>query len=407
MRYTQPQSGPAEIDWGAGISRGLVLDALPFDRFRDRVRKATPASTVGNVAISATNVGAARTFASSVLGFGDVELFTGAQLTFQVIEQPNNLTQVAGLVNKRLGGASSNSISFGYNYNGGNEFTVDIGNSAGTAVGTNYQFNRTVMSTVTPNILLIVIDGQAGATAKVKLYRNGVSVPYLTSITDTSFTALANTTSPLEIGRVNNAALYYAGRISLVRAWNRALSLDEIKSISDNPWQIYESQPSLILSAAAVSDPTGTFSSTLAGAGMTSAGTTTNNGAFASTMAGATMASSGSVGGAPDGTFASTLAGATMASSGQLLAAGSFSSALAGASMSSSGAILDRGTFASTLDGAAMTSNGTVATNATGTFSSSLAGATMIAYGYNGIPPVLAGLSQRLPKNPRHVLRLP
>lgn len=159
--------------------------------------------------------------------------------------------------------------------------------------------------------------------------------------------------------------------------------------------------------SAAPATPTGTLASTLGNATLAASGAVLNAGAFASTLSNATMAASGAVGAAPSGALASTLADATMSAAGAVTNAGSFAAIMSDATMAAAGIVVNRGALAATLSDATMSAAGTVAPNVTGTFSSTLDGATMTAYGYNGVPPVLAGLFQRLPKNPRHVQRIP
>lgn len=236
-RVSQP-TGPVEIDWANPLSAGLALDSRGDLFFREGAAGRVPSQSVGQLTRQATPFGVAAGLASAVTSFGDVELFTGSQVAFQVFEIPNNLTQVAGLVNKRSSSNSQNSFSFGYNYNAANEFTVDIGDGAGTSVGTNYRFSTSTFSTAGNN-LIILIDGQAGTGQKIRVFRNGVAALNVLNNADNTFSAFTNTTAPLEIGRVNNATLYYAGRILLVRAWNRLLTPDEVSTLSDNPWQLY------------------------------------------------------------------------------------------------------------------------------------------------------------------------
>jgi len=61
----------------------------------------------------------------------------------------------------------------------------------------------------------------------------------LSAIADTAFAAFNNSTSPIEIGRVNNSTLYYAGKILCASIWNRYLDTAETAELSVNPWQIF------------------------------------------------------------------------------------------------------------------------------------------------------------------------
>lgn len=216
--------------------------------------------------------------------------------------------------------------------------------------------------------------------------------------------------SRLNLSSATGSAFTYSGQSVAVFIWNRYVPDTELAAVIANPWQLFKNpQRSLLVDvpAAGPVNATGTLASTLGNATLAASGAVLNAGAFASTLANATMAASGAVGSAPSGVFASALSDATMSATGASTNAGSFVTSLAGASMSAAGIVINRGAFAATMGDATMSASGTVAPNATGTFSSTLDGATMTAYGYNGVPPVLAGFFHRLPKNPRHVQRIP
>lgn len=248
MRRTQPQGGPHQIDPGNPIGRGIVLECRADQQMYDVVHGIQPPVVAGtSVTKGGGPLGVATVFATSVLGFGDLELFTGAQGTFQIIEQPTNLTQVSGLIDKRTSGTGSNSFSLGYNYTTSNRFSVELGSAAGTGGGVHYQFSTGGFNTAVPNNLVIVINGQEATGQRIKLYKNGVEVSAITITGDAAFTTFTNTTSPLEIGRVNNSTAYYSGKIFLVRAWDRALSVEEVMSITANPWQVFKAPKPIYL----------------------------------------------------------------------------------------------------------------------------------------------------------------
>jgi len=256
-RIAQPQ-GPVEVDRGNPLAAGIVLDSRGDLFFRDGAAGRTPTQSVGSLSRSATSLGFAATFSSAVTSFGDVELFTGAKATWQIIEMPNSVAAVNGIINKRSSALSQHSYSIGYNYNAA-EFTVDVGSSAGTAVGVSYRFSRTTLKE-SGNNLIVSIDGSAGAGGKVRVHRNGTPLVLdrIGAGADVAFTTFPDTTAPLEIGRVNNGELYYAGKILLVRAWNRGLSDGEIKALSENPWQIFRPiQRRIIVDLGAGGGPVG------------------------------------------------------------------------------------------------------------------------------------------------------
>lgn len=189
--------------------------------------------------------------------------------------------------------------------------------------------------------------------------------------------------------------------------WNRALSAQEVVIDAQNLRRVIKApQRVLFAPASGPANATGTLATTLANATLATSGAVTNAGSFQATLSGTSMAASGQVATPPSGSLASTLAGAAMAASGQLTVTGLLNASLAGCTMVAAGTVDNRGALATALSGAAMTASGTVAPNVSGAINTTLAGATMAAYGYNGVPPVLAGSFHRLPKNPRHVQRI-
>lgn len=236
-RIAQPQQG-AVIDWSNPLSSGLVLDVGANTAFRDSVANRSPSWTVGSPEYASNKYGRAVNFSSDVVSFGDVELFPSATATLLIIDKPVNLTQAAGLVNKRPSATSQHSLSIGYNYNSSSELCVDIGSATGAAVAISYRFSLSKFST-NGNIIFVVIDVGAGSGAKVRLFVNGVEETSKTVGIDTVLSAIPNTTAPFEIGRVNNGTNYYAGHINRVAAWSRALSWAEVAALYENPWQLF------------------------------------------------------------------------------------------------------------------------------------------------------------------------
>ncbi len=282
-------------------------------------------------------------------------------------------------------------ITYGF-YLGGVEQSVQIpGTLTTAAIGTDFQ--------------IALSHSVSGTSHTINAYVNGIQVVTNQVLTGT-LTDAASTV--LTIGnRASDGVRNWDGLIGLAATWDRIISPSDAAALYANQWQILSAgaTPYPVPEVTAVTGVTGTFNSTLAGVAMASAGLAVNAGAFASTLGGVAMSASGSVGSAPSGAFASTLAGCTMAASGAIIVPGVFASSLAGVTMNAAGAVNNRGALASTLDGVTMSAAGIVAQNATGTFASTLDGVTMAAYGYNGIPPDLPDNFQRLPKNPRHVLR--
>jgi len=237
-RTSQPQE-LVGIDWSNPLTAGLVFATDEPSRLRDSVSGVFPSATVGGIGSAVTNYGKAIDFSSDVFSYGNVDLLAGVtNATFQIIEIPNSTAQAAGIVNKRLAHNNNNSYSIGYNYVS-NQFTVEIGSSLGTQSIIAYGFNLASFST-SGNSIVTTINGTAAAGQKVKLWNNGISVATVATLFDSAIGGFFYGTTPLELGRVNNGTYYYAGKVVLVRIWNRDISESEAKSLSDNPWQIFE-----------------------------------------------------------------------------------------------------------------------------------------------------------------------
>jgi len=237
-RTSQPQE-LVGIDWSNPLTAGLVFATDEPSRLRDSVSGVFPSATVGGIGSAVTKYGKAIDFSSDVFSYGNVDLLAGVtNATFQIIEIPNSTEQVAGIVNKRLAHNNQNSYSIGYNYVS-NQFTVEIGSSLGTQPIIAYGFNLASFST-SGNSIVTTINGTAAAGEKVKLWNNGISVAIVSVPLDSAISGFFYGTAPLELGRVNSGALYYGGKLVLARIWNRNISESEAKSLSDNPWQIFE-----------------------------------------------------------------------------------------------------------------------------------------------------------------------
>lgn len=354
-RVVQPQ-GPVEVDWANPLTSALALDARGDQFFRDTAAGRIPTQSVGSFTRAATSYGVAANLASAVTSFGDVELSpANAQASFQIIEIPDNLTQVAGLLNKRTSATSQNSFSIGYNYVG-TEFNVDLGNNAGTNISLSYRFNRSTFST-SGNNLVVIVDGAGVAGQRIRAYRNGALLPATASI-DGATSSFANTTSPLEIGRVNNGTLYYAGKIVLVRSWNRVLEVAEVKALSENPWQTYRPiQRRIWVPVAGGGGISQTVAFTLEDVSAAVSQTAQHSQALSATLDDVAFAASQTVGNATNQTLAVTLDGVTVAAAQTLNHSQALAATLDGVTVAASQTLSHGQALAATLDGVTVAIN--------------------------------------------------
>lgn len=122
---------------------------------------------------------------------------------------------------------------------------------------TNGEWNTNLNQPNVGDTVLIVLsyDGGATMTSSVKCYVNGI-LTASAATTDPSGTTGAATAESLYIGRNrsgNNSA--HNGRIAQVLLWNRVLTDDEFSAWNANPWQIYKTRKTRVVSSAAPPPP--------------------------------------------------------------------------------------------------------------------------------------------------------
>lgn len=213
---------PAEhdgIDWESPLSSSLVFD-VEFNQTvgRELVRGFNPANTVGVPTAARAMDATGAQFSSAVLGYGGLNLFTGAKMTIEVIFQPTTTAQTTAIVQKRGTSTTGNSWALWLDTGSGN-FYLEIGNSTGTNTDVKYGAALSNLSAAAPQHLLATLDGSLGAGLKIQFYRNGLPI-FATPSNDSAISGIFSSTTPIEIGRINNSTLYYSGGISLVRIYN-------------------------------------------------------------------------------------------------------------------------------------------------------------------------------------------
>lgn len=405
MLYQQPIGGPAPIDICNPYSRGLQISIAPSARRDSASGKVLALSANASYAASPQGLALQGSATNSPI---DIGVGDGAGRGINAISP--------------AGQDFSAFLHVNVTPDAQQVFVGDDGGTGGTnniligVIGSQWYFSITMAGPVNKVIQggsvsagWHDIDVEHIVGAGISLWVDGVLIG------TTSSSSSRATTAGVAL-RLMNLGVYtganYGSRSQMVLAafWNRARPAAERSAISANPWQLFldpDEDDEAAMFASAPATPTGTLAATLANATLSANGIILNPGALASTLAGATMVASGSASPTPAGTLASTLADAAMSASGSVTDVGTFAATLGNASMAAAGIVTNSGALAATLAGASMTAAGGVAPNASGSFSSTLDGASMAAYGYNGIPPVLAGAFQRLPKNPRHIQRIP
>ncbi len=271
-------------------------------------------------------------------------------------------------------------------------FGEPVGGSA-VGSGMNMQLNTWTHLAVTVS----------GTTATI--YKNGVSFGSASSnvvgSTWTNNRSISIGTNP------SGGGASFQGNVDDFRLYNRVLSVREIQLFARKRGIAYE-RASRKLSVSSAPAPTGSVSSTLANATLSSSGTLASGlsgtvsavladvslsstgtlasgatGTLTSTLDAATIASTGTVGSGVTATVSVTLAAATVSASGTLEAGltGSTNSTLTNATLSSSGTVAAgaSGTVTRTLDNATLSATGGAAGSVTGSVSASLAAVTCSA----------------------------
>lgn len=313
MRYSQPQSGPFQLDPGSALARGLsfCLDQNGTDLVTGKQTKLPSAPVKGGIAADLQT--------NNVSVYASPALALGSEWTIAYSFIPTSLAGgTFDLFFERNAKADSNHFEL-YKDRDSGKFAMYLvpsgggGFAAGPVMAAGVQVDA-------------VITCSAGT---LKLFLNGalaISVAYAGVIGGTTNWLQFN---PTESGTSNGRQ-----KVLFFRTWSRALADLEVAAHYANPWQIIKSPRRVLLSSGVVT-PAGTFSSTLDNTVFSASGAVTDVGSFSSSLAATSMAASGSV--LDPGSFATILAGAVMVASGAVAGIGQLAATLAGAIMSASG----------------------------------------------------------------------
>ena len=225
-RTSQPQ-GAVEIDWGHPLSSHLFRAFLAPSR-----ELKTGAAPTAGLPLAATVDGIAISNASSTSTYS----WSG--------NSSPETTEATILVRAMRGGAQPDS-GFG--------LAVTLVQASGTQdpfqlfikdSGERIRFNTTTNDTTEHSESAVdwpvgvfqtgVYTYKSGVGAKA--YRNGA----LTTFSSDALAGRTGTLKPAISTRISLSALRFNGAVSLVLVFSKALSTSEIKSISDNPWQLFK-----------------------------------------------------------------------------------------------------------------------------------------------------------------------
>lgn len=229
--WTRQPQGAVEIDWSNPLTRGLVICTYAGNNFREMVTNKP--STITSATYAPTKDGVAlKNSASSFSIETPVNTDFGNALTWLIGATPDGLggASAGRFVEKRTAAANTqvevlfcNGSSFELQRNGGSAQTISVAGAITTGVYANWAVR---VSAFTSN-------------ADAAMFKNGVS---LTLTTNTAGTGSRTTNAANYVlgNRTSDSLRNFNGRIYFAYRWNRALSDNEIKSISANPYQIFK-----------------------------------------------------------------------------------------------------------------------------------------------------------------------
>lgn len=358
---SQPQY-PVEIDWSNPLASRCLGVYLPAN---NNSRSGNPSRTV------------------SSFGIGDTFLRTSSQHITIPLTSPISLTSsgatLIGIFNSTNIAAAQCAFAL---TDGGSHFSVlPRGDIAGDPIsvaswntsGSSFrQFIGPSYASGVNYVIAITTD----TAGNFDIYRDGVlqSGSYTNGGTIPSVSM-----TKLEIGASNGTGDFLSGSVFSVLAFKGRLNQQEIKVLSDNPWQIFKSQSRRIWVAGTSSGSTGTVAVTNANDTSSASGATTVTGSVAKSNANDTSAASGTT--TITGSLARTNVNDTSAASGTTTVTGTLATTNANDTVSASGSVGNSitGTVAYTNANDTLSASGT--TTIVGTVSRTNANDTSTANG--------------------------
>lgn len=241
VRTSQPQ-GPVGINWSNPITKGLVAvyDAGSGDMTRNLVASASPLTNNGAV-VGLSDKGKVLTLnGGGYLRNSTIAPVAAAPITFLCFTRPR--VDLASAGDKTI---FLLSIDNGYSYiyklysasagNGLIAQTYDGGNSAAIIGGSYQQAGKWYFA-----------GARWASNSSRSVFQDELSV------SDTGTRSAPSGINSISIGYSPwSSGETWDGDIAIPMLWNRALSDSEIKSIRENPWQIFEDEEDYLFIPAA------------------------------------------------------------------------------------------------------------------------------------------------------------
>lgn len=281
--YTQPQ-GFAQIDWGNPITRGILGE----------INAASPG-------IGAAYVGGANSTVVTPMGLAHAG--NGSRFIWKGSQPIGSAATILLISNVRNKFDGTNIFGGIGTTTAGNQLFAFQGPASGASFraiirladggGYTSRESASIPSNSADITDLSVWCAVYNGTTNLRLYRNGVDDSGTS--TNTGASGAATGLNCFSLGGINRGTDSFAmsgQNQALIVPWNRALSVDEAKSITANPWQIFKSQSRRIwVAAAGGGDATATITGV---SGSAQVGTVSTSGNASVSLPGASGA--GSVG---------------------------------------------------------------------------------------------------------------
>ena len=236
-RWQPPQATP--VSRGNPITRGLQFLYVPQNHTRDLISTEIGTQVAGvQTPFGGSPYGFSGEWSASSLAFAAATgVFAPPQVScFALVmpagPQPTN----AGIIVKEYAGSGGGTPSYGLvaNYSGSGIVAWSI-RQAGSQKGPT---PTVALANYTKYAIAGTYDG-----AYAKLFVNGIQKGASKAVTGSPQYA-SGSGSSLLVGGVGDSAVTgpWNGAIYLAAMWNRGLSITEVRSLTANPWQLFEPQ---------------------------------------------------------------------------------------------------------------------------------------------------------------------
>lgn len=241
-RFTQQPQGAVEVDWSSPLARGLTFDFSAGD-LRDRVSGALLTNS-GSSPV-ATRHGIARQTkraSTEYVDCGDLDGFdVGDNFSIELLfRMDSGATGSTAFNIFAKDGAAGRSWAVEAN----TSLVAETHNALSLVwFSTSGSYRRKYTA---PNSLVVGkwhhVILQRNGTATVEIWIDGVAKS-LSDASNGSPTTVNNTTTPAYIGYRNYGTHYFDGAVAIARFRQGLLTSNDVRLLSENPWQIFRDPP--------------------------------------------------------------------------------------------------------------------------------------------------------------------